>query len=442
MTKPAFSKIVLMFVAAIVLACVPKPASARRGGGSHGSGGSHGRSSHGGGSFHSGGHSSFSGGGHSFGGSRGGARMSSARMGGGHVSSGRMSGGSYARPGGFSSRPSGNFARNSTFGGGSFGSSAASRNFGRSGASQPAARGFRSTMGERYSSGYSTGRSMPVSARTSGNAMGGGWHSFGSLSHGGGAEMARGYGSYVRTDGQWHSFGNSRNASFGTNVSGFSSSRANHTTASNTHAPRQGFSSNRFSANMPGSSRFSSFSSFSSGRSMANFGSSRFGNSGFGSSDFGNSAFGSSGFSNSLIGSNVSLIPSLLLGGLLRFGTSVFGGGGIGILGGNALSLAVRSLVSGIGSNGFGQGGFAGGDFGLGRGGFGSGFGFDEAPVWPACGAGASFGRPDWAWSGYCGPYPYYPLGWNGIGYFGDPGTGYNVTDDSSGNPDFNQYHN
>jgi hypothetical protein len=114
-----------------------------------------------------------------------------------------------------------------------------------------------------------------------------------------------------------------------------------------------------------------SFSSFSSGRSMANFGSSHFGSLGFGSSDFGNSAFGRSGFSNSLIGSNLSLIPSLLLGDLLRLGTSVFEGPGI--LGGSALSLAARSFGSGLFSNIFSQGGFAGGAFGFGRGGFGWG---------------------------------------------------------------------
>ena len=366
--------------------------------------------------------------------------MSSAHMGGGQMSSG-----SYSRSGGFSPRPSGNFARNSTFGGGSFGSSVASRNFGRSGASQAAAQGIRSNMGAWHSFGNSTARAMPASARNSGNAMGGGWHSFGNLSHGGGAEMSRGYGSSVRPDGQWRSFGNSRNASFGTNVARFSFSGENRATASNARTPRLGFSSNRFSTNRPGSPRFSSFSSFSSGRSMANFGSSSFGNSrfgrsGFGSSGFGNSAFGGSGFSNSLIGSHVSLIPNLLLGGLLGFGTSGFGGGGI--LGVSALSFALRAFGFGLGSNGFGQGGFAGGDFGFGQGRFGWGFGFDEAPVWPPCGAGVSFWRPGWTWSGYCGPYPYYPLGWNGTGSFGDPRNGYNVTDDSSRDSGFSQYQN
>jgi hypothetical protein len=149
---------------------------------------------------------------------------------------------------------------------------------------------------------------------------------------------------------------------------------------------------------------------------MANFQSSR-----FGSSDFGSS------FSNSLFGSNLSsLIPSLLFGGLLRLGTPVFGG--VGILGASALSFVASSLVSGLGANGFDQGGVAGGDFGFDRGGLGQSFGFSAATVSPACGAGANFWDPGWVWGGYCGPYPYRRLGWSGIGYFGGPGIGYNVT--------------
>ena len=372
-----------------------------------------------------GGRSSFSGSGHAYASSRGW----------GQVSSGRTSGGSQANLGGFSSRLSGNFGRNSAFGGGSYGSSAASRNFGRSEVSQAAARSSRSFMGERQSFGNSTGRSISVSARTPGNAIGGGWHSFGNLSRGEGAEMARGYGSYAEGGSQWRSFGNSRNASLGANVSGVSSSGTSRAAASNAQGARLGFSSDHFSTNMPGSSRlssFSSFPSFSSGRSMGNFGSAPFAASGLGSSDFGNSAFGGSSFSNSFIGSNLSLIPNLLFGGLLRLGTSVLGGWGI--LGETALSLAARSLGFGLGSNGFGQGGFAGGDFGLGRGGFGWSSGFDQDPVWPVCGAGASFWRPGWAGSGYCGSYPYYSSGWSGIGYFADPRTGYNIPDDSSAN--------
>jgi hypothetical protein len=279
--------------------------------------------------------------------------------------------------------------------------------------------------------GNSPGRSMSASARTAGNAMGGGWHSFGNLRPGVGSEMSRAYASNVRTDGQWHSFGNSRHASFGANVSGLSSFRASREAASYTHAPRMGFNWNRFSTNWPGSSRFSSFSS---GRSMENFGRYRFGSSGPASLDFGNSVDGISSFSNSLIGSNVSLIPNLLLGGLLRLGTSVFGGGGI--LGGSALSFAARSFGLGLASNGFNQGGFAGGEFGIGRGGFSWDFGFQEAPVCPARGAGASFWGPGSAWSGYCGPYPYYPLGWSGSGYFGNSRIGYDVTDAGSAHSD------
>jgi hypothetical protein len=109
----------------------------------------------------------------------------------------------------------------------------------------------------------------------------------------------------------------------------------------------------------------------------------------------------------------VSLIPNLLFGGLLRLGTSVFGGWGL--LGESALSFAARSFGFGLSSNGFGQSGFAGGGFGFGRGGFGWGFGLNEAPVRPACSAGASLWRAGWALSSYCGPYPYYPLGWSGI---------------------------
>ena len=135
--------------------------------------------------------------------------MSSARLGGGHMNMGRMSRGSYARPGGFSSSMSGNFARNSTFGRGNFGSSVNSRNFGYSGASQPAARSSRSAMGGWQSFGNSAFRSTPGLARTSGNAMGGGWHSFGNTNGGGRVEMSRSYGSSVRAEGQRQSFGNS-----------------------------------------------------------------------------------------------------------------------------------------------------------------------------------------------------------------------------------------
>src|ERR1700680_2521145 len=129
MMKPTLLKILLTSVIALVLAFVPKSATARRGAGSHGGGssrgggGSHGGSSHGGGSFHAGGHSSFRGGGQSYRGSRGGGAISSGRLGGGHMNMGRINRGSYAKSGGFSSMP-GNFGRSSGFGKGNFGSSA------------------------------------------------------------------------------------------------------------------------------------------------------------------------------------------------------------------------------------------------------------------------------------------------------------------------------
>jgi hypothetical protein len=115
MTKRVFSKIALTVVAALLFACSPNLASASRSKGSHGGGGFHGGSSHGAGSSHGGGHTSFSGGGHSYRGSRGKALVSSGRMSVGRANSGQFSAGSYTRPRGFSSRPSGNFARNSDF---------------------------------------------------------------------------------------------------------------------------------------------------------------------------------------------------------------------------------------------------------------------------------------------------------------------------------------
>src|ERR1700688_118453 len=120
MIKPTFLKILLAFVVALVLAFVPKSATARRGGGSHGcggsrgGGGSHGGKSHGGGSIRGGGHSSFRGGGQSFRGSRGAAAAAPSRLGGGQMNMGRINRGSYARSGGSST--SGNFAHSSVFG--------------------------------------------------------------------------------------------------------------------------------------------------------------------------------------------------------------------------------------------------------------------------------------------------------------------------------------
>ena len=152
MTKPAFSQILLTLVAALVLACIPIPASAQHHGSSHSGGfaqrgSSHGGSSRGGSSFHSGGHASggsghsfgnsrakapkltarasggftdrghstFSGSGHSFGSSQARAPKLTARMSGGFTNGGRASSGrsgdrSYAGNSGFSSRSSDNFA--------------------------------------------------------------------------------------------------------------------------------------------------------------------------------------------------------------------------------------------------------------------------------------------------------------------------------------------
>ena len=249
MVMPAFSKTLFAFAAALTFICAPTPVSARHNGGSKGAGGSHGGSSHRGGGSHGGGHSSF----------KGadtltvapGAIVVFLRL--AHVSGGHKQQRTnelrlvrkFRR--GFSSRPSGNFARNANFRGGSFGSSAASRNFDRFGASQPAVQGSRSTAGRWQSFGNSSGRSMLASARTSGNAMGGGWRSFGNMSRGGGAELSRGYGSNVRADGNWRSFGNSGNALMERNRSGFSSFGMGRVTASNIRMPKSEFSSNRFS---------------------------------------------------------------------------------------------------------------------------------------------------------------------------------------------------
>src|SRR5579863_8071979 len=187
MMQPTFSKNLLVFVAVLTLICVARPASARGTRGSKGGGGSHHGSSHGGGAFHGGGHfsskgASFKGGGHSYVSSRGGGRVASARsMQNGFRNNERMNGGSSSKFGEFSSRPSGNFARNSNQGRGNFGTSSASPYFGRPGGSPAATQSSQGTMGKWQSFGNSTGRSMFASARISGNAMGGGWRSFGNF---------------------------------------------------------------------------------------------------------------------------------------------------------------------------------------------------------------------------------------------------------------------
>jgi hypothetical protein len=104
-------------------------------------------------------------------------------------------------------------------------------------------------------------------------------------------------------------------------------------------------------------------------------------------------------------------------------GTSMFGGPGL--LAANALSLAVRLFVSGLGANGFGQGDTAGSEAGFGQGGFGGNFGLEAAPVWPACGPTANYWGPGPAWGGPCAPNVSRPSGWNANVYLGDPRIGF-----------------
>jgi hypothetical protein len=438
MMKPAFSKTLLVFISMLALIVIAKPAAAKHNGSSKGGGSSHSGKSHGGGgSSHGGGHSkgasfkapsfkapSFKGGGHSYAqsGTRSSARFSSARMGSEPKNSGRMSSGSVAKSGGFSSRPTSNFARNSTFGGGSFGSSGGTRNSARFSGSQSVTQGTRGAMGNWQSFGNSAGRPVLASAHASGNTMGGAWRSFGNMSQNSVATMPRGNVSNLRAAGQWQSFGNTRNAAFGRNISGFSSFNTARASGSNTRWGGFGPGSNRFSPSAPVSTRVSSFSSFSSGLSTGNFGGSRFGGSRYGDSGFGNSSLGGSSFLNSGIGSGLSIFPNLL-GGFLNIGTSFFGGPGV--LAANALSLAVRLFVSGIEASGAGQGDVSGGGAGYGQGGYGGNFGLQADPVVPpACGV--PIVAPGLMPGTFCQPYAYQPYGWGSIGYFGAPRVGFN----------------
>ena len=94
------------------------------------------------------------------------------------------------------------------------------------------------------------------------------------------------------------------------------------------------------------------------------------------------------------------------------------------MLAANALSLAVRLFVSGIGAAESGQGGFDGGDAGYSRDTFGVNYGAGAVPVVPACGPGAQL----WPAPGvYCGPsvYAYQPYGWNSFGYVRQPAFGF-----------------
>ena len=295
------------------------------------------------------------------------------------------------------------------------------------------ARGSVGNAGGRSSFGNSGSRAVSASAHSTGNSMGGGWRSFGGMIRGSGAQISAGYRNNARSDGQWHSFGNSRGGTVASNVSGWSPLSRNRGTPSYAREPRSEFSSNRFSANLREGSRFSSFDS---GRFSSDFRSSRFGDSGFGSFGVGNSGFGGSGFSSSLIGADISILPNLLFGGLLRVGSAIFGVPAI--LAADAISLAANSIISGLVSNDSGQGSFAGDNAGFGASEFSPGFGYQLAPVPPPCGVGLSFGGPGWAWGGYCGPYPPSPLGWSGRGYFNGGGIGYNAGGYSVGGSDTN----
>src|SRR5579863_2264091 len=159
MSIRALSGTALVFVSALALTCVPRPAFARHGGGSHGGG-----SSHGGGKAFHGGHSSFKGSGHFSGGSRNSGRVSSARRDDARKSSGRLNAGSFRQSEGSFSRPSGNFSRNSNFGRPDFSASNRSSNFGRFSTPQAEMRGSREGMGAWHSFENSTGRSLLASA--------------------------------------------------------------------------------------------------------------------------------------------------------------------------------------------------------------------------------------------------------------------------------------
>ena len=216
MTKPTFLKILLAVVVALVLAVVPKPASARRESGSHGgrgsrgSGGSHGEKSHGGGSFRGGSHSRTRGGGRASRDSHGGSALSSAWLGGGHKNKGGMNRGSNSGSDAFSSAMTGNSARRSTSGRGNYGSAANSRDFGYPGGSQRAARDSIGALNRQRPFGNSRFRSGSEMGRASTNSTGSEWNSFRNSRVGRGAEMSRDSGSNVQAYDPGQRFGNSR----------------------------------------------------------------------------------------------------------------------------------------------------------------------------------------------------------------------------------------
>ena len=442
-----FSKILITTVAALPLICVPAFPSthhAKSSGKNSAGGSSHGGRSHFSTSGHSNTHSSISSGhmngihassGHMFSNRTSESRMTSAHINSTHTDSAvtnrgqtgltrmgaaRTSGGSYSPSAAaerFSPyRGSGDFARNFASEGRTSAPYAASRGFARPSASQPvrssgSARSDRDPFANSFAN--SAGRTFSAPARAVTSSTGGAWHSFGNAGAVGRQEIPSGYRTDSRAAGsQWHSFATSRPTVAAENHSQFSSLGASRTAASTFSAQRPAFNSSRYSINMLGSSRFPSSSSFTSASlfsshgSFANFEGGRFGSSMFGSSGVGTSSFGSSG--TSLLGSSLSWIPNLLFGGLLRIGSASLGGWVT--LGETALSLAVRAIDFGLGSNGFGQAASAG-DPGFGQNGFAWNSGFAEVPA--GCNSGPRFWTSDGTLSAYCGPYPGY--------YFGEP---------------------
>jgi hypothetical protein len=427
-----FSKIVIATVAVLPLVSVPafpSPHHSKSSGKSSGGGSSRG------------GHSAFSSNGHSYthsslspghmnasSGHMFSNRMSGTRATSTHIKSTAMNRGqagltrtAIARTSGGSYRPyapaerfspyHGDFARDSASEGLRSAQPTASRSFARSWASQPvrssgSARSDRDLFANSFAS--SSGRTFSTPARTWTNSTGGAWQPFG---NGGAArrpEIRAGYGSRG-ADAEWHSFASSRATVVAENHSQFSSLRE--TPAATTFsAPRPAFNSSRYSINMLGSSRFPSFSTFTSASSFSshgplpNFEGGRLASSRFADSAFGTSSSGSSG--TSLLASSLSGIPNLLFGGLLRIGSATLGGWAT--LGETALSLAVRAIDSGLGSNGSGQAAFAG-EPGSGPNGFAWNSGFAEVPA--GCNSGPNFQTPDGTLSAYCGPYPRYAFG-------------------------------
>ena len=444
-----FSKILITTVAALPLISVSAFPSVHHGkssGKSSGSGSSHGGHSHFSSNGHSNTHSSLSFGhmngnhvssGHMFSNRTSGSHMTSAHINSTHIDStatnrgqtglarvdpGRTSGGSYrpyAPAERFSPyRASGDFARSSASEGRMSAPSAASRDFARSAASQ-SVRSSGSARGDRdlFASSFANSSGRTIST-------GGAWHSFGNAGAVSRQEIPTGYRTDSRpADSQWHSFATSRPAVVAENHSQFASLGASRAAASAFPAARQAFHSSRYSINTLGSSRFPSFSSFTSASSFSSHGSSPnfeggpFASSRFGSSGFGTSSLGSSG--TSLLASSSSWIPNLLFGGLLRMGSAALGGWVT--LGETALSLAVRAIDYGLGSNGFGQAAFAG-DPSFGQNGFAWNSGFAQVPA--GCNSGPNFRTPDWTLSAYCGPYTRYYLGEPTSGH---PNFGYNA---------------